>query len=270
MRGKYRWPDGIRCVVLLSVDFDGPSHETGRGLAALGVNSHGRYSGRRGVPRYLDLFEKHGIPATFFVPGYDAECYPELTRDIQRRGFEVGAHGYLHEAHELGEEEAELLRRSHRILSDLTGVAPVGWRSPSGRRSSRTLQVLKELGYRYDSSDKDYDLPYMVRLDGRRLTDMIEFPTSAFALDDFPFYRFSQTPPSEVLEHWKQEFESLYHENGYFPLMVHPRTGWGSGMPGRARVVEDMIRFIKQHAGVRFFSLSGLADWCLAHQADFE
>ncbi|HYK16106.1 MAG TPA: hypothetical protein VEW70_19130, partial [Burkholderiales bacterium] len=62
MQGKYRWPDGVRCVVTLTVDFDGPSHETGRQLAPLGVNSHGHYAGRRGVYRYLDLFEKHGIP----------------------------------------------------------------------------------------------------------------------------------------------------------------------------------------------------------------
>ena len=102
MKGKFRWPDGVRCVAMLTVDFDGPSHEIGRKLRPLGINSWGRYSGRRGVPRYLDLFEKYEIPATFFVSGYDAECYPDVVRDIHRRGFEVGAHGYLHEGWALG------------------------------------------------------------------------------------------------------------------------------------------------------------------------
>ena len=114
MQGKYRWPDGVRCVVTLTVDFDGPSHETGRQLAPLGVNSHGRYAGRRGVYRYLDLFEKHGIPSTFYVPGYDAECYPQVVKDIHDRGFEVGAHGYLHESWDVGDDEEMLLRKSLR------------------------------------------------------------------------------------------------------------------------------------------------------------
>ncbi len=270
MQGRYRWPDGIRCVVTLTVDFDGPSHETGRRLAPLGVNSWGRYSGRRGVHRYLDLFEKHAVPGTFFVPGYDAECYPQVVKDIHHRGFEVGAHGYLHEGWELGEEEEFLLRKSHQILSDLTGVAPQGWRSPSGRKSGRTIAVMKDLGYIYDSSDKDYDLPYMVRVNGQPVDGMMELPNSAFSLDDMPFYRFSMTPPSEVLEHWKQEFDAIYNEHGYFMLMVHPRSGWGSGMPSRARVMEDMIRYIRQHDGVRFFTVEGLARWCLDNRRHFD
>jgi len=270
MQGKYRWPDGVRCVVTLTVDFDGPSHETGRQLAPLGVNSHGRYAGRRGVSRYLDLFEKHGIPGTFYVPGYDAECYPDVVKDIHRRGFEVGAHGYLHESWDVGADEEMLLRKSDKILTDLLGTRPLGWRSPSGRKSGVTVRVLKDLGYIYDSSDKDYDLPYVVRVDGKPVEGMMELPSSAFSLDDFPFYKYSMTPPSEVLTHWQQEFDTLYNENGYFMLMVHPRSGWGSGTPARARIMEDMIRYIKGHAGVRFFTVGGLARWCLDNRQHFD
>lgn len=270
MQFKYRWPSGVRCVCMLTVDFDGPSHEIGRKLRPLGVNSWGRYSGRRGVPRYLDLFEKHGIPSTFFVPGYDAEYYPDVVKDIHRRGFEVAAHGYLHEAWELGGEEEELLERTHNILSDLLGVAPVGWRSPSGRKTARTMRVLRKLDYVYDSSDKDYDLPYLVRLDGERLTEMVEIPNNTYSLDDFPWYKFSMTPASEVLTHWKQEFDSLYAEHGYFMLTFHPRSGWGSGGPARGAVIEEMIRYIKQHEGVRFLNLRELADWCLSNPNEFE
>jgi len=53
-------------------------------------------------------------PPTFFVPGYDAEYYPDTVKEIHRRGFEVAAHGYLHEGWELGDEEEELLTRTHR------------------------------------------------------------------------------------------------------------------------------------------------------------
>jgi peptidoglycan/xylan/chitin deacetylase (PgdA/CDA1 family) len=267
---KYRWPPGVRCVCMLTVDFDGPAHEIGRKLRPLGINSWGRYSGRRGVPRYLDLFEKHAIPSTFFVSGYDAEYYPDVVKDIHRRGFEVAAHGYLHEAWELGDEEEELLERTHHILTDLLGVPPVGWRSPSGRKTGRTMRVLRKLDYVYDSSDKDHDLPYLVRLDGKRLADMVEIPNNTYSLDDFPWYKFSLTPASEVLAHWRQEFDSLYAEHGYFMLTFHPRSGWGSGGPSRAAVIDEMIRYIKQHEGVRFVNLRQLADWCLRNPGEFE
>jgi len=270
MLGRFRWPEGVRCVVALTVDFDGPSHETGRRVLPLGANSIGRYSGRRGVPRYLELFEKHDVPATFFVSGYDAECYPEVVKEIGARGFEVAAHGYLHESWEPGDDEPQLLRRTHDILANLTGTPPLGWRSPSGRKSFRTIDVLKDLSYIYDSSDKDFDLPYRVRVDGKPVDGMIELPSSAYSLDDFPFYKFSLTPPSEVLTHWKQEFDTLYNEDGYFMLMVHPRSGWGSGTPSRSRNMEEMIRYIRQHEGVRFFSMAGLAQWCLDHIEDFD
>lgn len=270
MLGKYHWPDGVRCVFCVTVDFDGPSHEVGRKVEPLGVNSHGRYAGRRGIPRYMDLFERLGIPATFFVPGYDAECYPEVVQAMHRRGFEVAAHGYLHEGWALGDEEEELLGRTHEILRALTGEAPVGWRSPSGRKTARTMRVLQKLGYRYDSSDKDYDLPYMARVDGRRTDTMVELPNNTYSLDDFPWYKFSLTPPSEVLAHWRQEFDAIYTEGGYFMLTFHPRSGWGSGAPSRARAVEEMIAYARRFEGVRFMALRELADWCIANRDAFE
>ena len=63
-------------MVLVGIDFDGPSHEVGRGIAPLGKNSCGRYSARDGIPRHLEMLQKHDVPATFFIPGYDAEITP--------------------------------------------------------------------------------------------------------------------------------------------------------------------------------------------------
>lgn len=259
------FPEGCRCVVLLGFDFDGTSHEVGRGIAPLGGNSWGRYPAKRGIARHMDLLEKHGVPATFFVPGYDAEQSPGLVREIDRRGFEVAAHGYLHEAWDLERaEEAELLQRTDRILADLLGRRVRGWRSPSGRKGEHTMRVLKSLGYLYDSSDKDYDLPYRVRFGPASGDFLIELPNNTYSLDDFAFYKFSLTPPSEVFEHWRSEFDAVYRAERFFVLTVHPRSGWGSGTPGRTHVLDRMIDYMKSHDGVRFFSSTQLAQWCLA------
>lgn len=269
LRTQHNWPDGARCVVCLTLDFDGTSIEVGRNQLPFGARSHGRYSAKCGVPRFADMFARQGVPWVFFVPGYDAEQSPDLVRDLARAGIEIGSHGYLHEGTDPGEAEAELLERTHRILTQITGEAPKGWRSPSGHKTARTIRKLRELGYTYDSSDKDFDLPYLARFDGVEREDMICLPNNTSSLDDFPFYRVSYTPPSEVLAHWIEEFDAIYAEGGYYNLTLHPRVGYGSGSPARVAIVERLIEYIKRHDGVRFAGLLELARWCLAHPVEW-
>ena len=121
-----QWPDGARCVVLMTVDTDATGNEVGRGIDPAGVNSLGGYSTRRGIPRLLEIFARQGIPATFFCTGYDAEQSPETIRAIIAAGQEVAAHGYLHESWDVSlEEEEMLLRKTHAILTELAGRAPL-------------------------------------------------------------------------------------------------------------------------------------------------
>ena len=266
---RVQWPDGARCVVVVTIDFDGPSHDVGQGFAPLGSHSTGRYAGRRGIARHLRVLERAGVPATFFVPGYDAEWYPDIVRQMIAEGHEVGAHGYEHERTLFApEEEERRLRLTHDILSNLTGQAPVGWRSPSGQKTYTTLKVLHELGYRYDASDKDYDMPYMLDLGENR--SMVEIPNNTYSLDDHPWYHFSTTPVSEVLTNWQQEFSAIYAERGFYFLSLHPRSGWGSGTPSRSAAFAALLDFIKSHCGVRFLTLSQVCDFVLAHPLDFE
>lgn len=268
---RTRLPDDLRCVVTLGVDFDGPSHEVGRGIAPLGTHSWGRYSARRGIPRHIEMLKRLEVPCTFFVPGYDAQCHPETVKAIDAAGFEVAAHGYLHEAWDLeAKEEEGLLRRTDDILRQLLGKPVLGWRSPSGRKTANTMHVLKALGYVYDSSDKDYDLPYRLRFGKGKDDCIVELPNNTYSLDDFPFFKFSYTPPSEVLAQWKSEFDAIYASERFVVLTVHPRSGWGSGTPARARIFGAAIEYMKSHPGVRFFSSAQFARWCLDNPQHLE
>jgi peptidoglycan/xylan/chitin deacetylase (PgdA/CDA1 family) len=269
LRASHAWPGGARCVVCLTLDFDGTSLEIGRSELPLGSRSHGRYSAKCGIPRFIEMFRRQGVPWTFFVPGYDAEQSPEIVRRVVAAGAEIGAHGYLHEGWDPGDAEPELLERTHRILTEVTGTAPVGWRSPSGRKSARTMRKLQELGYIYDSSDKDFDLPYIARYDGAEHEGLICLPNNTSSLDDFPFTRVSYTPASEIETHWRQEFDAIYAEGGFYDLTMHPRVGYGSGSPTRAQMVERVIQYMKQHEGVRFLTLGELARWCLARPGNW-
>ncbi len=267
-QGDVPWPGGARCVFVLAIDYDGPSHDVGQGFVPLGARSTGRYSARRGVPRLLDMLSRVGIPATFFVPGYDAQDAPDSIRDIDRAGHEVGAHGYLHERILFPpDEEERRLVLTHDILSDLLGRAPVGWRSPSGQKTHTTLKVLHRLGYRYDTSDKDFDVPYMLDLGG---ASMVEIPNNTSSLDDHPWFHVSLTPASEVLAVWRQEFDAIYAERGFYFLSIHPRCGWGSGTPSRTAAVESLIRYAMAHRDVAFLTLAEVCDWVLQQPDGFE
>jgi peptidoglycan-N-acetylglucosamine deacetylase len=260
----HRWPDESRCVAVMSVDFDGTGNEIGLGFEPVGARSAGGYSSKCGIPRMLSIFERHNIPATFFVPGFDAEQHPALVQRIIELGHEVAAHGYLHERWDVSPDEEEaLLRRSHDILSRICGIAPVGWRSPGGKKSTRTLEVLQQLGYIYDSSDKDFDLPYPAIVSDQRSNTMIELPNNTSSLDDFPLYVEGAATPGEVLELWKDEFDAIYHDTGYFLLTFHPRAGFGSGTPARAHVIERLIAHIRTYPDVSFMRLRDLAEWTL-------
>ncbi len=263
------WPASVRCLVAYTVDFDGMGNEIGKGLEPYGAHSAGRYSARRGIPRHLDMLERLGIPATFFVPGYDAECAPETVRQIAAHGHEVGAHGYVHEGTLLPpDEERRRLNLTHSILGELLGRAPVGWRSPSGQKTEVTLPVLRELGYLYDSSDKDADSPYILRL-GDRGT-LVEIPNNTYSLDDFPFFNFSMTPVSEVADQWKREFDARFARGGFFMLTVHPRAGWGSGTPSRVAAIEEVLRYIQLHEGVQFARLASVQEIVAASPMSFD
>ncbi|MCA1992513.1 MAG: polysaccharide deacetylase family protein [Coleofasciculus sp. S288] len=105
----------------------------------------------------LDLLSKYKTKGTFFVLGWVAKHFPDLVREIERRGHEIGTHGYGHElVYTLTPEQ---FRRdvgcSLEHLSRCTSRQILGYRAPGFSitpASSWALDVLVELGLRYDSS----------------------------------------------------------------------------------------------------------------------
>jgi polysaccharide deacetylase family protein (PEP-CTERM system associated) len=108
--------------------------------------------------RYLlDVLDRHDTKATFFVVGASAESMAATVREAHERGHEIATHGWTH-AH-VGsftpEEFREEVHRSIETLSEMTGEPVVGFRAPLFsvvRRTEWALDVLIELGIRYDSS----------------------------------------------------------------------------------------------------------------------
>ena len=105
----------------------------------------------------LDFFSRFSVKATFFVSGYIADRHPHLIWDIFSAGHEVESHGYWHQLayHQSETEFHNDIARSTVAVAQITGVQPVGYRSPAWSTTwiaERAAQVLAVEGYVYDTS----------------------------------------------------------------------------------------------------------------------
>lgn len=104
--------------------------------------------------RILDLFERYGVRGSFFVLGEVARFYPDLVREIEARGHEVGCHGDHHvDIDVLGEAGFEReLARGRESLVALLQRPPLGYRAPNLLLRDYMVPILRRHGFRFDVS----------------------------------------------------------------------------------------------------------------------
>jgi peptidoglycan/xylan/chitin deacetylase (PgdA/CDA1 family) len=256
------WPGGARCAVTLTFDNFGESLDLLHHGHAGGALADGVYAPRRGVERVLDLLDRHGIPGTFFVEGWNARKYAALLREVAARGHEVGAHGWMHEQWDklAPDEERDLIARATDAIADVLGRPPRGWRSPGGLITTSTLALLKDAGYQYDSSFSDDDVPYLVAVSADRPNDeLVELPWT-WPLDDAPFYGNGRgiRPPREVIAAWQDEYDAALELTGFFSAVCHPRF---TGRPSRVIAFETLVRHVEASGAAWFARCEEVARW---------
>jgi peptidoglycan/xylan/chitin deacetylase (PgdA/CDA1 family) len=264
-----RWPNGARCAVALSFDSDHETNELREGGESVGRLSQGQYGNRQGVPRILDILDQSSVKATFFVPAVTALLYPDEQRRVVDEGHEVGIHGWIHERNSVLPLEAErdLQMRSADTLEKICGVRPVGIRTPSWDFSPSTLAITKEMGLVYDSSlMADVDC-YELLMDGRE-TGVVELPVE-WIRDDAVYFNMNRfaalrpyTPPTDVFDIFKREFDAAYREGGVFQLTMHPHV---IGYRSRVWILHELIDHMRGHAGVWFATHAEIARYAKAN-----
>ena len=97
----------------------------------------------------LDILDAHQVKTTFFLVGIWVEKYPELVKEIVRRGHEIGNHSASHpHMSQLGENQIvqELDKMSDQV-EELTGVRPTLFRPPYGDYNDRVVATSRREGY---------------------------------------------------------------------------------------------------------------------------
>jgi peptidoglycan/xylan/chitin deacetylase (PgdA/CDA1 family) len=258
-----RWKDGARWAVALSFDSDHETNELREGGKSIGRMSWGQYGNRVGMPRILDILRRHDIKASFYVPAVAALLHEDEQRQVVAEGHEIGIHGWIHELNSVlpYEVERDLMFRSADTLEQITGIRPVGLRTPSWDFSPNTLRIEAELGLLYDSSLMADEDCYELLLDGEP-TGIVELPVE-WIRDDavyFMMHRFQSlrpyTPPKDVLDIFLRELDAAYEAGGLFQLTLHPHI-----ITPRSRIwiLEEVIKHAKAKGDVWFATHAEIA-----------
>ena len=240
------WPGGARVAVLLSFDVDNETVALRFGEPTPGALSQAQYGGRVGLQRIVTLLDAHKIPATFFVPSVSLAITPTMTGVIKRSGrHEFAVHGWIHEMNATLPDSVEraLVTKALAELTQITGTKPTGYRAPSWNFSPNTLAILRDLGFRYESSLMADDRPYELLQNGTP-TGLVELPVE-WILDDAPLFdprgdRYS--PPRDVARVWMDEFDKAYDEGTMLVMTMHPHI---SGHRSRIVALEQLIAHIE-------------------------
>jgi len=268
------WPNGARIAVSASLMLEAGGQNLFRSDALFGpmpegfldlpTNSWFEYGAVEGVPRLLDLFDKHGVKATSFMVGTAVEKHPDLAREIVRRGHEAAAHGRTWEStFQLSRnDEKKNIADGAEIIERVTGFHPVGWNANALRNSPNTLEILQELGFVYHIDDVSRDEPFINVLPKGSL---VTVPYSVNLNDFQNAFPGRYSPPSyeQVL---KDQFDQLYEEGDKKRRMMlictHDRM---CGMPAAVRMLDRVLQHIRQRDGVWFARKDEIARWAIAH-----
>src|SRR5258706_894016 len=271
------WPNGARLALSFSLMFEGggqPISGAGgvipdpieKGVPDLPTNAFFAYGHYEGIPRVLDLVDKHGIKLSSFMIGKAVETSPDLAQEIVRRGHEAAAHGRVWDnSYQLSrDEEKRFIADSVETINKITGQVPIGWNAYWIRNSIHFLETLQGLGFVYHIDEPSHDEPFIVPVRGR---DLVTVPYT-FHMNDivsFPFVGWNATAYEQAL---RDEFDQLYEEGAQRRRMMvvslHDRI---SGHANRVRSLDRFLAYARSKPGVWFARKDEIARWALANRA---
>jgi peptidoglycan/xylan/chitin deacetylase (PgdA/CDA1 family) len=266
------WPNGARLAVSISLMFEGggqPISGAGgvipdpieKGVPDLPTNAFFAYGYYEGIPRILDLMDKHGIKLSSFMIGKAVETSPEIAREIVRRGHEAASHGRIWDnSYQLPrDEEKRFIADSVETIEKVTGQRPLGWNAYWMRSSIHILETLQELGFLYH-----IDEPFIVPLRGK---DFVTVPYTLH-MNDIVSFPFTGWNPAAYEQALCDEFDQLYEEGErrrrMMVVSLHDRI---SGHAGRVRVLDRFLEYARSKPDVWFARKDDIARWALANRA---
>src|SRR5271170_2449335 len=243
------WPDDARFVVSISMQFeagaqgdraDGPFPSLDPRYPDTITPTWYAYGMREGVPRLLDLWDRHRVKATSHMVGHAAELEPALAREVVERGHEASGHGqtWTPQYTMTPDEERESYRAGIASLERITGTRPVGFNAFWMRQTPHTLAILQELGFMYHIDDLSRDEPSIRQVNGK------PFAVVPYTHRNNDIVRFESPAMTAALfaQELKDEFDVLYaeaaHRRRLISVSTHDRI---SGQAAKVKALDDFL-----------------------------
>jgi peptidoglycan/xylan/chitin deacetylase (PgdA/CDA1 family) len=265
---KVRWEGDAKVAVQIVINYEEGSEKTFamgdgendilyelpfalEGQRDLAVETMYEYGTRAGIWRLLRVFDKAGIPVTFFAAAVALERNPAVAEKLARRGDEAAGHGFRWSNHfeMTRDEEREAIRRAIESIERTTGSRPLGWYCREMSVNTREL-VVEEGGFVYDSDTYNDDLPYWTTVLGRA---HLVVPYGLVVNDARYVIPQGFGSPEHFFETAKAHLDRLRDDGDDVPRMMsiglHPRI---SGNPARADALARFIDYAQSLGDVWF------------------
>ncbi len=111
-----------------------------------------------GFDEYIKILDKHNIKSTLFTVGSLAPKMISKLKSCIKNGHKLALHNYEHIAPlDVSPETFKTeISKAKDNLSNLFGTEISGFRAPFFSLDNQRLNILKELGFKYDSSHLDF------------------------------------------------------------------------------------------------------------------
>ena len=269
---KKFWPNNEQLVISISMQFEAgaqPNNAEGpfptldsKYQDTIGPTWY-QYGMNEGIPRLLNLFDKHAIKVTSHMVGKAVEARPDLAKEVVRRGHEASGHGmYWAPQYELTpEEEYKNYKESADLIEKVTGMRPIGYNAFWMRHSPKTLEILQDLGFVYHIDDLSRDEPSIIPVRGK------PFAVVPYTIRNNDIGRIAGSTAmtgAAFLQELKDEFDILYEEGAtrrrMMSISAHDRI---AGTPTMIKAFDAFITYAKSHKNVSFMRKDAIAKWAL-------
>ncbi|HEU5383098.1 MAG TPA: polysaccharide deacetylase family protein [Ktedonobacteraceae bacterium] len=206
---------------------------------------------RRALFALLQALQPYASAPTFFIPAVVLNRHPKLIAEIARQGAEIGIHGHVHNDYRTLSAEQQYTQTRQAIeIFKRTSINYAGFRNPYLGWNEESLEVFRQLGFRYESNEavlhdvvqladfspllqsgfaKSLALFQAIACTSYTLRphfeeNLLRIPTS-IPDDEMLFDRLRITNPQQVGQIWSQVMQRVYAHEGIYTLNIHPERG---------------------------------------------
>jgi peptidoglycan/xylan/chitin deacetylase (PgdA/CDA1 family) len=269
--GKF-WPNGAQLVISISTQFEagaqgakaqgGPFPPMEEEYTDTITPTWFDYGMQEGIPRLLNLWDKHGVKVTSHMVGKAVELRPDLAKELVDRGHEAAAHGYswTPQYSMTPDEERRSYEKNIEIVEKITGQRPVGFNAFWLRQTPKTLEILQDLGFTYHIDDISRNEPSIIQV---RNKPFAVVPYTLITNDIARFSAIGMTGAAFEQE-LKDEFDVLYAEGAtrrrMMSISTHDRI---AGAPRVIKALDRFLTYARSHEGVVFMRKDEIAQIAL-------